>query len=469
MTTSVHWALVLGGSLALLGAAGCRFDGSGMIGGRDGGRDVVRLDITGLDLWADQPVTDGEPASDLPVDAPNLIDLSADTIDPCPSCELGCNVAEQRCHRILPSNVDQTLLSQLWPGADGACKPTAPKQLTVDGDTGAFGDCRAAGQEGVSVGGIVWQRITMSNGVQAALFLLDVLEVGPNTTLHGEGSLALIIVARETIHVRGAIDVSAKIATPGPGGRRGGKDNGADGVLCHADSHGKGGKTTSTFDDGGGGGGGWATAGGVGGSGDNAAGGLGGTVTALGSNHPLTPLRGGCGGGAGGGGDGGAGGGGGGALQLSAGQALIIEGQLLASGGGGDGGHTGNAGGGGGSGGSILLEAPLLTVHGIVAANGGGGGAGANSATEKNAADGRNGQPTTTRAAGGTSSGNVGGDGAAGGALAGLPGNGGNGSYNGGGGGGAVGVVRLHSQQSAVVTGLLSPAPTPDVGTLTGW
>jgi hypothetical protein len=69
-----------------------------------------------------------------------------------------------------------------------------------------------------------------------------------------------------------------------------------------------------------------------------------------------------------------------GALQLTAGERVVVSGRIDAAGEGGSGGQTqlGCAGGGGGgSGGGILIEAPEVSISGRIFAGGGGGGSGA--------------------------------------------------------------------------------------------
>lgn len=164
------------------------------------------------------------------------------------------------------------------------------------------------------------------------------------TDLRVEGPRALVILAWETIEIRGTLDVSAVDAEQGAGtyisyrlaesGRAGGR------------------------------GGSYATVGGNGGT----------EARGVASLIPLTGgMRGqdACGTALAGGG--------GGSVQLSAGHRITITGAIAAGGGrgaGGDRGSTCNGGAGGGSGGSILIEAPEVIAEGPISANGGGGGSG---------------------------------------------------------------------------------------------
>jgi hypothetical protein len=156
---------------------------------------------------------------------------------------------------------------------------------------------------------------------------LAILEVGSMTvtgTLSVTGGRPLVVIARSTIVVAGAIDGSARKATPGAGGS---------GPGAGAGSGGGGIDDGPSFDDSGGGGGGFGETGAAGqGSGPCGGGALG---PAYGTPE-LATLEGGSGGGAvspacstqpaGAGG---------GAIQLFAGESITVDGAVRASGGGG--------------------------------------------------------------------------------------------------------------------------------------
>jgi hypothetical protein len=171
-----------------------------------------------------------------------------------------------------------------------------------------------------------------------------------------------------------------------------------------------------------------------------------------------TMLRGGCSGGVGSGQIGASAGAGGGAVDLIAGEALMIGGIVDASGAGGSGG-AGAAGGGGGagSGGMIGLVAKQVQITAsaqLFANGGGGGGAGTDSMAGGSGAD-----PTmaTVPAPGGISVSGSGGDGSAGQAVDGADGS--PGSPAGGGGGGGAGVIALDTP-SLALSGTVSPGLT---------
>jgi hypothetical protein len=274
-----------------------------------------------------------------------------------------------------------------------------------------------------------------------AVLQAETITVPEGATVTITGALPVVLLARGTIAVDGVLDAGASGTRPGPGARvsmAGAGDHPA-GDVC----------------DSGGGGGGHATPGAIGGGNTCAAsGGSGGRIE---GDDAITILAGGAAGG-----DGvslacgiPAGGGGGGALQLSAGQKIIIRGQVLAGGGGGAGGPEcgdgdAGAGGGGGAGGAIVLDADIVTIDGDVFAHGGGGGAGGNGLLENGpvgaggaGSDGRSLAP----AAGGLEPAPNAGRGGAGGTTTTPPGSSDVVEHNAGGGGGAVGRIVIVSPQ----------------------
>lgn len=176
------------------------------------------------------------------------------------------------------------------------------------------------------------------------------------------------------------------------------------------------------------------------------------------------------------------GGGGGGAVQLSAGETVLVTGLIVAGGGGGRGRGVGdacNGGRGGGSGGAVLVEAPQVEMRGAIAANGGGAGSGGTTSYSGNSGfDG----DSLMRAAGGPAQREpvcalypdiYSGSGGSGAILDESGGAGGpsasetrciGDSYAGaGGGGGGVGRVRINTERGAlacICSGDFSPAAT---------
>jgi hypothetical protein len=273
----------------------------------------------------------------------------------------------------------------------------------------------------------------------------------------GAGSLQLtgprpvILAVYDSASISGELLATSSYTTAGAGGSP---------ALCGAHAGGAGGLTSA--EGGGGGGGGYGVKGGAGGASGSAAGG--GDAGTGGVSVTLVPLAGGCPGGVGGTNNGtaGAAGAGGGAVQVSSAGSLTVSGLVSSSGGGGRGAPSHSSGGGaGGSGGAILLEAPNLQVQGSAAltCNGGGGGQGASQSS--GGGDGADGSSTNAlQAQGGNSTGS--GPGGAGGSFAGGATAGGPGTQGGGGGGGGVGIIRLNSNGSCVVSpsATLSPAPS---------
>ena len=416
---------------------GMPIDGGEMDAGPDGGRDAGRDGGTGCDPADDQCVggelTTCDPSSG-----------ASSTV----SCPLGCaSDGSVRCARVVPSNVDPSLLDD-----------TLADVSMTSGGTIDTSDCDPGfGSPSVE---------TIELGVEVCVVSTGAL------TLDGiwrvTGSRPLVLLAAGEVHIDALIDLSARGAAPGPGGFSGGGTPSADG-SGPGSSEGGGGQHVDSFDDGGGGGGGGCGAGGAGGEGTSgvAAGGTAGTDL---SGGDLIPIVGGAGGGAGGGGatSFGAGGGGGGALQITSSVAIRIDRSIHAGGGGGQAGISGGgnagAGGGGGAGGAVLLEAPVITVTSgaIVAASGGGGGSGSDFSIGDGSA-GDDARGNTSRPSGGAPIGTsgAGGSGGAGDSIGG--GDGLIGDNNGGGGGGGAGCILFRTPDGSVPggTGGFSPSTSP--------
>jgi hypothetical protein len=269
--------------------------------------------------------------------------------------------------------------------------------------------------------------------------------------LRVRGQRPLVLVATETIQVLGPITHAGVDA----------ECQGSDGGP-------------SALHGGGGAGGSYGSSGGAGTGGS--------TSTPPGGDPTLVPLRPGCAGGNGGGGgegQGGAAGRAGGAIQLVAGEALVLDAGICVSGSGGGGGGAGatdanghGGGGGGGSGGAILLESVALQVeaNGALVAHGGGGGGGGGLAF------GGSSQPGNRTCTPGASP--IGGLGAH--DCAGVYNRGGNGAYAGvaaeagmiagacssagGGGGGGFGRIRINHASGESVS--VAASPVPSVGTV---
>jgi hypothetical protein len=288
------------------------------------------------------------------------------------------------------------------------------------------------------------------------LISVDSFALGPDSTLRATGSIPLLIASWSTITVDGTIDVSSGAAT-GAGANTGACNAAEAGEQ--ADSGGGGGGGAGFGDEGG--------EGGDGGDGDGSKGTKGAKIDSTPAN-----VRGGCPGGKGGKGDlndgGGAGGNGGGALQLTARQAITINGKLHAGGQGGrpanaDSGGSGRSrrsgGGGGGSGGMLGLEAPMIAVgaSAILAANGGGGGGGCSTELANAGEDGKLDNIKANKGGGQ----GEGGDGGDGGFVTSVKGQvASNGGEGGGGGGGGAGVgYIIMSRMPTVTSGAkISPA-----------
>lgn len=267
-------------------------------------------------------------------------------------------------------------------------------------------------------------------------------------TLRISGSRALVLMASDSIEVKGTLDVSAVGQASGPGQGFEYTEESSNGFAFGGTLGSKGGRSPlDTF-----------------------------------GAESLIPLAGGF--------DGQdictltKGGGGGGVIQLSALNKITVSGTIAANGGGGKGGQASGStcldGAGGGSGGGILIEAPLVEVSGAILAQGGGGGGGA--ADDLSGLGGEDGKLFVGLASGGSSrSANTcairpnvvsgaGGNGASGvdAATDGGSRDSETGCFNNeyagaGGGGGGVGYIRINTRrgpQACLCGGDFSPAPS---------
>lgn len=273
------------------------------------------------------------------------------------------------------------------------------------------------------------------------------ITVPAGSTVRAVGSRPLVLVAKGTLEVHGAIDVSSAHAGFLPAVR----GAGANASACQAFM-----RVPESKSVGGGGGAGasFAGRGGGGGDGNNDGQYAGGGLTQISPLSRPQVLQGGCRGQNGGGaadhasgGPAGTGGDGGGALYLASKVAVVVTGKVLANGAGGGGGGAQAGGGGGGSGGFIVLDAPDIKrgETSVLAANGGGGGQG-----------GRFNDPDAIAGGGGEDG--TGGQAAQGGNVEAAAGRGASGSYGGardgmtgsaspeagGGGGGAAGFLVVY-------------------------
>jgi hypothetical protein len=270
------------------------------------------------------------------------------------------------------------------------------------------------------------------------------ITVGAELRIRGARPVILVATTIE-IGLGGAIDASADTVTAYAGGYGSGGGPGAGGEANPSNNY-----------DPGAGGGGHGTDGAAGADENVGQAGQGGSMN---GDAALGVLIGGSGGGAvsrcPGKRRGGAGGG---AVQLTALDALTINGAIDAGGGGGHGGDvcgqtTGGAGGG--AGGAIYLEAAaLLGAGGTITANGGGGGGPSSFSA---AGDGSDGLRSANPAPGGE--GTIEGSGGFGGAGEQAPTRGTMPGLNGGGGGGAVGRIAIRTTVPPPETLTFSPAP----------
>jgi hypothetical protein len=283
------------------------------------------------------------------------------------------------------------------------------------------------------------EQVTQSDGSTANLIVVQSLKIETNGTIRVTGSVPLIIVSLSDVTISGSIDAHSADLSTGAGGAAGAPSN-ANGLGTGAGLAGSGAAYV------GGGGGSYCGAGGFGG---------GQTTAAMTYGSPtLRPLTGGSSGGGGAVGSGA----GGGAIQIVAAGTLTMQSGSYITVGGEGGPIAGIAAdqnaGGGGSGGAILIEATSVSMGGILAANGGGGGG------PYSGQGGADATPNTTPAAGGTGTGEVGGNGAAAGMAAGGNGAGAAG-MNSGGGGGAAGWIRINTATGMATAGTTSPSPSP--------
>jgi hypothetical protein len=249
---------------------------------------------------------------------------------------LSCNPSASQLAAFVPSNLPPSL-----------ALPSAPPMMkgTNELDTDALSLY-------YKIPELTPQAVTLADGSEAALFVVQRFELGVGQTLKVSGQRPLIIVALDDIVVGGQI-VTAASKTNGYGSA------GAPGPTV-AERKG--------FGPGGGAAGMAAKAGGSGGS-FCGRGGRGNAQTTDGTTYgtpTLVPLLGGSSGGV----AATVGGLAGGALQLVAGKSITINEAGLIN-------MTGSGGpawGGGSSGGAVLLEAPKVTVTGTITANGGAGG-----------------------------------------------------------------------------------------------
>lgn len=300
-------------------------------------------------------------------------------------CPLGCDPATRECR--VPSNVPADWVGN---GAGAVSMGAGQSPITIDTDTGEIttsssGTFRPA-MTGLHVETGIWYgQIDQSNDEPGlGVFALDELTIGAGSTLVVQGDRALVLLVTETATVSGTILATADGNRAGPGGFDGGQseepgEGPCGGKVGYGEQVDEGGCASGS------GGGGYGGAGGDGGDstcGDAWDGGDGGDTCGL---PDLVPLAGGSGGAGGHELEGGSsthpghGGGGGGAIQITAGETILLgtTGGINAGGGGG-GECTGAGGAGGGAGGAVLLEAPSvqLAIESAVAANGGGGGGG---------------------------------------------------------------------------------------------
>jgi hypothetical protein len=275
-----------------------------------------------------------------------------------------------------------------------------------------------------------------SGGDRVGVFIANSVRIGASAAVRVEGSLPLVLVAKNKLEIFGELSASAlrnaavaggsvtvstgKGGGPGGGGAQLSYNAGGGGSFC-----------------------------GKGGTGNAVVAGMSGVGGPTYGTSELVPLLAGSSGGCeskfGGGG------GGGGAMQLVAGAQVTIGTTGTVHTGGGGGGGGGNNGCGGGSGGAILIEAPSVQIDGTLAVNGGGG----NVYTGGPA--GQDGQPSNMPALGGAA---TAGSGSAATTIDGANGSMTSGSNNSsGGGGGGAGRIRINTKSgSAVIHGTLSPA-----------
>jgi hypothetical protein len=375
--------------------------------------------------------------------------------------------------------------------------PVAPSDLTLAGladttisqnaefftDTGAIENVRAANGNPLMAevsSGIGFHIASDSAGHKIGVWSFKSLTIPSGVTIRFNSAFPAALVASNTITIVGVVDARGYDATgtlcggnaAGPGGGLGGVTGG----NGQGPGAGLAPMPNNTYS-GGASGGSYGGVGGAGGHGATAATRPGANPGSTYGVPSLSPLL----GGSGGGGAGAAGGGGGGAIQLVAGQKVIIggganPGGVNAGGCNGHGAAFGSAGSAGGSGGAILVETPALDMqaNGVLAANGGAGAAG------DSTPDPQPGQLSSMLVYGaipqGGSGYGAGGDPGVGSNPSASAGSGAiNSSGGGGSGGGSAGRIRINNLSGtftpgsgAVVTPSLGITPNPpsSVGTL---
>jgi hypothetical protein len=280
-----------------------------------------------------------------------------------------------------------------------------------------------------------FSKVQQADGPDLAVFAARSILIEQSAQVSVKGSRPLVLLAYDTIDIRGGLDASG----------------------FGSEAHGGGFAQTPTGKGGGAGGGGairnYAAGGGGAYCGKGGKGGFEATdLPGSAGGQPfgsekLVPLF----GGASGGGEQGdtQGGAGGGAIELVAAASVTVgsNGYVNVGGGGGE-----ANGGGAGSGGSILIEAPAVTIKGTLSANGGGG------ALFNGGSAGQAGQPGETAALGSAATAGIG--------SAAKVIDGGNGTNTGianssGGGGGGAGRIRINTasgEATLASSAVLSPS-----------
>ena len=250
-----------------------------------------------------------------------------------------------------PSNIPRSTFAQ----ADDVS--ITAKACVIDTDKLTI-DCVSKNADGGTP--YVFTAAQQSDGSQVGVLSVKSLTVNQSAQVAVQGSVPLVLWAETTVNIQGSMDAQPAFGASNAGGAAQTQSGGGGGAG--------GGGAASGASNVAGGGGGYC---GVGGTGANSAVDAGAATPGGRSygNATLLPLvAGSAGGGQGAGHEGGRGGG---AIQISAGQSILVgtNGVVDVPGYG----ASGN-GGGGGSGGAILLEAPEVTINGVIAANGGGAG-----------------------------------------------------------------------------------------------
>ena len=384
------------------------------------------------------------------------------------ACPLGCSAG--RCRSVAPSNLGGAVAID---AGTADLTVAAGETWVFDTDSGTVDVYTAAldqpparrirpGGAGEEPSFAVVPVVDAANP-NLGVFGFERFEIAEGGRVIGVGTRPLVLLAAREVIVDGRLTVAADqlpIERPGAGGFRGGLQDGEAGRGPGGGGAGVEGKPT--YNDAGGGGASYGGTGGKGGDGwtstTSTVVGLGGSAGKIYGEATLVPLLGGSGGGPGSGASKGfgRGGHGGGALQISAGERIVISvtGAIDASGGGGHSGD-GKGGGGAGSGGAVLLEAPEVVAKGPIGANGGSGGQGGYSSAP--GSDGVSGRPDHVPAPGTSTIGSRGG----GGDGSDVTGNaeGGDIAQNGGGAGGGAGRIRINtlSGSERFEAGLLPP------------